>query len=216
MNIWQYYYSIFFFKGTGTGSTSAGNVNGGQLLRRANKTKLDKGAEMMKALRNVTSHALERNRNKSASLLLPASTSIENSDNENSDYENEKNSDEENEKEEMEVEDDNASLFSTTSLIVTGGTRKGHVSLREKRRLKKKGLRGEEIRRLLALQRNQQQQNELQQQQANEHVSFHSSNNVNNNNSNNNGRKKENYNLVEMSLKFFSPGKMLLRTQSII
>ena len=29
--------------GTGTSSTSAGNVNGGQLLRRANKTKLDKG-----------------------------------------------------------------------------------------------------------------------------------------------------------------------------
>eukprot|EP01036_Dinobryon_divergens_P022559 gene22559-30824_t len=147
--------------GTGTCSTSAGNVNGGQLLRRAaNKTKLDKGVEMMKALRNVTSHALERNR-KSVTVLESDLNGQKDKDNDDVDEYSTIDEDGEEGEDRMDVDerhlvhdssvgdngfDDDASLFTTTSVVVRSG--KGRISLTEKRRLKKRGLRGPDIQKI--------------------------------------------------------------------
>ena len=122
------------------------------------------GVEMMKALRNVTAHALERNRKavpiESGGDEDGYSTMDEDEvDNEDDDIdEGEQEEDDDDDKMVVDKKDrrgsmihsadansvaDDASLFTTTSVVVRNS--KGRLSLTEKRRLKKRGLRSSEI-----------------------------------------------------------------------
>ena len=117
----------------------------------------------MKALRNVTSHALERNR-KSVTVLESDLNRQKDKDNDDVDGYSTVDEDGEEGEDKMDVEmdndrhqvhdssegdngfDDDASLFTTTSVVVRSG--KGRISPTEKRRLKKRGLRGPDIQKI--------------------------------------------------------------------
>ena len=131
------------------------------------------GVEMMKALRNVTAHALERNR-KSVPINAALESDLNGQDDTGDGYstideeEQEEQGDEEGR---MDVDardqqvhdsssstsvrnngfeeddDDDASLFTTTSVVVRSG-KGSRISPTEKRKLKKRGLRGPEIQKI--------------------------------------------------------------------
>ena len=119
----------------------------------------------MKALRNVTAHALERNRKavpiESGGDEDGYSTMDEDEvDNEDNDIDDNDDDEEDDDDDKMVVDKkdrrgsmihsadansvaDDASLFTTTSVVVRSS--RGRLSLTEKRRLKKRGLRSSEI-----------------------------------------------------------------------
>ena len=120
----------------------------------------------MKALRNVTAHALERNR-KAVSIYSGGdedgyntidADQVDIEDNDIDEGEEEEEDDDDDDKMVVDKKDrrgsmihsadansvaDDASLFTTTSVVVRSS--RGRLSLTEKRRLKKRGLRSSEI-----------------------------------------------------------------------